>query len=468
MNTVKNVVLITIDCLRTDHLQTYGYERDTAPFLTELADQSMVFKNAFATGPGTFISFPSIFTGTYPFDFGGYAKLSENQTTIAEVLSNHDIRTAGIHSNTYLSRSFGYQRGFDEYETFYERPNSLIRLERVVRDRLNEERLPFQLLKRVYESVIERSNSGGASLPYERADKTTSTAIETLKKDISQPFFLWTHYMDVHAPHRPPDRHIEALGCTPSDWDAHHENWLSAKHNPETASTEDVNQFVDAYDAEIRFVDEQLSRFFDQMKQLDLHEETAYVITADHGELLGDHGQFSHPPRLYDELIHVPLLVHVPGVTDGTHDDRLVSLIDLPSTIADFFDVSTPETYRGTSLCPLLDSTNVPHEYVFSEVCHRTGEGMEKGVYDVDDAIVACRSPTAKFVRDEQRDSEEFMIVDRDGCHPEREVPDTDQEALEQAIKEHLDNLKKDNGPSETVEIDEQTAKRLRDLGYAE
>lgn len=468
MDGVRNVALITIDCLRPDHLPSYGYDRNTAPFLTALADRSVQFENAFATGPGTFISFPSIFTGTYPFEFGGYAKLTNDRTPIAEVISNNGIDTAGIHSNTYLSRSFGYQRGFEEYETFYERPDGLVRVERTVRNRLDEEGLPFRLLKRVYEAIVDGSDGDGVALPYEQADSTTDTVIETIETDLSSPFFLWTHYMDVHAPHRPPDRHVEALGCTPVDWDVHHDNWLSAKHDPETATDDDIDQFVDAYDAEIRFVDEQLSRLFDQMKRHGVHEDTAYIITADHGELLGDHGLFSHPPRLHDELIHVPLLIHVPGVTDGRRDERLVSLIDLPSTIADLFDVAPPDSYRGRSLCPLGDDSTRFHEYVFSEVCHRTGEGIEKGVYDRSDAIVACRSPTAKLVRDEQRDTELFSVVTPEGCHPDRDVPEDQQAALERAVDDHLKLFETDSGPTDTVEIDQQTAERLRDLGYAE
>jgi arylsulfatase A-like enzyme len=386
------------------------------------------------------------------------------------VVSNRGISTAGVHSNTYLSRAFGYQRGFGIYETFYERPDTLIRLERSVREFLDEEGLPFQLLKRVYEAVLDSSEADGVSLPYEQADSTTETVVKTLETDLSSPFFLWTHYMDVHAPHRPPDRHMEAFGRTPPppDWDTHHENWLSAKHDPETATAEDRTQFVDAYDAEVRFVDEQVSRLFDRMKQLDLHEETAYIITADHGELLGEHGQFSHPPRLYDELVHVPLLFHVPGVTDGQRDDRLVSLIDLPSTIADLFNIPTPETYRGTSLCRLLNSDETLHEYVFSEVCHRTGEKMEKGVYQLENAIVACRSSTATFIRDEQRGTEEFEPRTHDDDGPNAAVPPAEQNALREAVEDHLQTIKTNQGPTKTVDIDEQTAEQLRNLGYAE
>jgi arylsulfatase A-like enzyme len=468
MGEVRNVVLITVDCLRLDHLRTYGYDRETAPFLTDVAEQSLVFENAFATGPGTFVSFPSIFTGTYPFDFGGYAKLSEQRTPIAEVISDQDIATAGVHSNTYLSRAFGYQRGFDIYETFYERPDHLVRMEQFVREFLDDDGLPFQLLKRVYEAVVDSSNNGGVSLPYEQADSTTDTVVDMLKRELSSPFFLWTHYMDVHAPHRPPDRHMEALGCTPPDWETHHESWLSAKHDPETATAEDISQFQNAYDAEIRFVDEQLSRLFEQMKRRGIHDETAYIITADHGELLGEHGQFSHPPRVYDELIHVPLMVHIPGVTDGTREDQLVSLLDLPSTIADLFDIPIPDTYQGESLCLLLTGDETPlHEYVFSEVCHRTGEGMEKGVYQLEDAIVACRSPTAKFVRDEQRDTELFERVTRNDSDANSEIPSEERNALRQAVEDHLAAIT-GHGPTETVDIDQRTAERLRNLGYAE
>jgi hypothetical protein len=105
---------------------------------------------------------------------------------------------------------------------------------------------------------------------------------------------------------------------------------------------------------------------------------------------------------------------------------------------------------------------------VFSEVCHRTGEGIEKGVYDLSDAIVACRSPTARFVRDEQRGTEEFSVISPEGTHSEQDVPKDQQAALKKLIEDHLELFETGSGPSDTVEIDQQTAERLRDLGYAE
>jgi uncharacterized sulfatase len=272
--------------------------------------------------------------------------------------------------------------------------------------------------------------------------------------------------MDVHAPHHPPARHLAAFDRDPPDWDAHHDQWLAAKADPSGVTDEEIRQFIDVYDAEIRFVDEQISHLFDQMERLGFHEETLYIITADHGELLGEHGSFSHPPRLYEELLHVPLLLHRPCRTDGRRVDELVSLIDLPTTVADALAVSVPETYRGNSLFPALEGESPGHEYVFAEVCHRVGEGMSAGAYDPDKVIVSCRSPAAEYVRDEQLDRETFTAVDASA--PDAEVPPGERESLRQAANDHLRSIETRDSSFERADIDEATAKRLRDLGYAE
>jgi arylsulfatase A-like enzyme len=468
MREVRNVTLITVDCLRADHLPVYGYDRDTAPFLTALANQSVLFENAFATGPGTSVSFPSIFTSTYPFEYGGYDKLSSERTPVASVVSEADVDTIGVHSNTYLSRTFGYERGFDIYESFYDRSGGVVRLENVIRDRLDEDGIPFRLLKYVYELILGSSDSG-VSLPYEQADSITDTAINHLT-DVSSPFFLWTHYMDVHAPHHPPDRYFETFGGEPPDWERHHDEWLAAKEEPSAVSDETIQRFVNAYDAEIRFVDEQIERLFEEMKRLGVHDNTLYIVTADHGELLGEHNDFSHPPRLYDELTHVPLFVHLPGVTEDRTIRELVSLIDVPTTITDAFDVAAPRTYRGVSLLPAINEEMSAHEYVFAEVCHRPTEGMSAGSYDPTKAIVSCRGTDGKLVRDEQRDTETVSIVDEDGIRPDTDgILEEDQVgAFRGAIVDHLQEIETTDRQQESVDIDEGTAARLRDLGYVE
>jgi arylsulfatase A-like enzyme len=468
MNEVRNVALITVDCLRADHLPAYGYERDTAPFLTSLADQSVVFENAFATGPGTSVSFPSIFTSTYPFEYGGYGELSSERTPVAAVVSETGVDTVGVHSNTYLSRAFGYERGFDIYESFYDRSGGIVRLENAVQNRLAEDGVPFRLLKYVHGLIFGGSDSG-VSLPYEQADSVTDTVTDRLA-DVSSPFFLWTHYMDVHAPHHPPDRHFETFGGTPPDWQRHHDQWLAAKADPTTVADGTAKQFVDAYDAEIRFVDEQIERLFEGMKSLGVHDNTLYIVTADHGELLGEHEEFSHPPRLYDELTHVPLFMHLPGVTENKTVEELVSLIDVPTTITDALDVSPPETYRGTSLLPAIDEEISPHEYVFAEVCHRPTEGMSAGSYDPTKAIVSCRETDGKLVRDEQRDTETVCIVDEAGIRPDTDgtLGEDRRTAFRNAIDNHLQEIETTDRQQESVDIDEETAARLRDLGYVE
>jgi arylsulfatase A-like enzyme len=470
MGNIRNVVLITIDCLRADHLPIYGYQRDTAPFLTELAEKSVLFENSFSTGPGTSVSFPSIFTGTYPFEFGGYSELSTQRTPIASVVSNEGVDTIGVHSNTYLSRTFGYQRGFDIYESFYNRPGGIVTLEDKFRNFFDENGLLFTIIKQVYESIVEelilKKSDNGVSLPYKQANSITDTAISHLS-DISAPFFSWIHYMDVHAPHHPPNKYFDLFADEIPDWKHHHETWLDAKEDPTTASDEDIQQFINAYDAEIRFVDEQIERLFNQMKQWGNHENTLYILTADHGELLGEHGQLSHPPRLYNELLHVPLILHHPNVNNSHRSDDLVSLIDIPTTIAKAFNAKIPDTYKGQSLLPATMGKNCEHDMIFAEVCHEPGEGMSTGKYRPDKSIVLCRSSSASYVRDLQRNSESFDVAANNN-NSNSKVPTEIRQSLQKAVDDHINSIESNNQNMNEVDISAKTAERLRDLGYAE
>jgi len=464
MDGVRNVVLVTVDCLRADHLPCYGYNRKTAPFLSDLARRSTVFETGYSTGPGTSVAFPSIFTGTYPFEYGGYGTLAEERTPIAEVLSAAGFETVGVHSNTYLSRTFGYQRGFDRYESFYDRPSTLVRLEQAVGDYLGDG--PFsRLIRRGYEAVVDdggnESDGERLTLPYEQADYTTETALDLLA-EAGAPFFLWTHYMDVHAPHHPPDRHFEPFGGDPPDWSAHNDRWLAAKEYPSEATDADRRQFVDAYDAEVRFVDEQLERLFEGIEDLGHYGDTLYLVTADHGELLGEHGGFSHPPRLHEELLRVPLLAHIPNVTDGTRAGGVASVVDLPSTIADALGVSTPPTDRGESLLPALGGGEASRQRAFGEVCHRPGEGFSGGEYVPDKAIVACRTEEHRYVRDRQHDDETFAALDGSS------VGEQQRRDLRAWVDDHLATVVNEDATFDRADIDETTAQRLRDLGYME
>jgi arylsulfatase A-like enzyme len=203
------------------------------------------------------------------------------------------------------------------------------------------------------------------------------------------------------------------------------------------------------------------------MKKWGNHENTLYILTADHGELLGEHGQFSHPPRLYNELLHVPLIVHHPNVNNSHRRDDLVSLIDIPTTIAKAFNAKIPDTYKGQSLLPTIRGESCGHDMIFAEVCHELGEGMSTGTYRSDKSIVMCRSSKGVYVRDLQRNSESFDVV-ANGKNSDSEVLTEVRQSLQKAVDDHISSIESNNQNMNEVDISAKTAERLRDLGYAE
>jgi len=145
-----NVILITIDCLRADHVGSLGYARPTTPHIDAIARRGTIFTQALSNGPKTSASFPSILTSTYPLMYGGTAYLAEDRTSIAEVLKNHGYSTVAFHSNPFLSSSYGYNKGFDTFWDAIQETPQLSRLARRIRSRLSPRSLPYRILRRMH------------------------------------------------------------------------------------------------------------------------------------------------------------------------------------------------------------------------------------------------------------------------------------------------------------------------------
>lgn len=460
---IRNVVLVTVDCLRADHLPIYGYDRETAPFLAELSGKATVFDAAFSTGPGTSVSFPSIMSSTFPFDYGGYDGLGEHRTPVASVLSGAGISTAGIHSNAYLTPHYGYDRGFDRYESFLDES----RLDRIVeRGRtllgVLASRSPAELL--AAPRTLLRPPA-----PYAQAEEVTDLAIDWIDDLASGPFFAWVHYMDVHGPYHPPDRYRERFQDDPTHVQRTNEVWRRGLDTPDALSADEVGTLIDAYDTEIRYVDEQLQRLFAALDSKGLLGETLVIVTADHGEEFREHGRISHSPAVYDELVHVPLLVFHP---DGTLPDRvpgLVSLLDVAPTVLSAFDLPAPDDYRGSPLQRFADESGAGgYDAVVAEVSHRGAAADQR--YQRSEAIVGYRTSDRKYVRDNQTGAESFFDVAADPGEiaPDPDaISDSERDDLRAAVDEHLDALYR--GDRETTgAVPDAVEQRLDDLGYVD
>jgi arylsulfatase A-like enzyme len=396
---VENVILITIDALRADHCGFGGYDGGTTPFLDGLASQSVAFERAFANGPGTPISFSSLFSSTYPLEYGGYEEFSAERPALQAHLQQNGIRTAGIHSNPYLSRHFGYHRGFDHFDDSFDEDPALHRriaepIKREVGGLLSRSDVVYAVARRVFAALTSDSK------PYVDAEETTDKAGEWLSNGDSSPFFLWLHYLEPHGPYDPPDEYLS------TDIPGERRELLNSylKRGETDLSEGELADVLALYDAEIRYVDAAIERLFETLRSSGLLPETAVVITADHGEEFLDHGDLGHRPKLYDELLHVPLLVYHPDHASRTLQ-RPVELMSLAPTIVEALDVPRNERFEGQSLFgsqddrPIVSEVSNPH-----------------AILNVDSRFRkrACRHDGWKLVVDEHADEAELYDVDAD------------------------------------------------------
>lgn len=362
---VENVLLVTVDALRADHCGFLGYDGGTTPFLDVLAGESLVFESAFAVGPGTPSSFASLFSSRYPLEFGGYEGFSRTRPSLPEHLARRGVTTAGVHSNPYLSRHYGYDRGFDHFEDSFEEsaePGLLDRVKTEAGVLLSRNETAYRLGRRLFLAVFDEEK------PYVDATETTDRVLDRLSAAPDRSF-AWVHYLDVHGPYRPPGTYLER-DLPPSRVESLNEHLAAG----DTDLTErDLADLEALYDGELRYVDAELERLFEALEERGRLAETAVVVTADHGEEFMDHGRLGHHPDLYDELVHVPLLVWLPpgareslDVTATGRVSGQVSLLDVAPTVTDLLGVDQDPRFGGRSVLresghPVVSEVSNPH-----------------------------------------------------------------------------------------------------------
>jgi arylsulfatase A-like enzyme len=295
---LPNVVFVTLDTTRADHLGLYGYRRNTSPELDAFSRETIVFDRVLAPMATTLPSHLSLFTATHPLEHGVLANahqggrrfvLAPGLRTLAEVARDAGYRTAAFVSSAPLKRNSGAENGFDTYE----QPQG---------------------------SRLAR-----------HGHLTTNDALAWLSDTPRGPFLLWVHYFDAHWPFTPP-RSTAVLFRT----DAAAEAWLSERRVPERADRtgigmEDSREVLNLYDAELRFQDQQLGRLLAALRARPDWPHTAVVIVGDHGEGLSQHGHPAHGGT-WNEQLRVPLLMRIPGQTPR-RESQLLSVEDVLPTL---------------------------------------------------------------------------------------------------------------------------------------
>jgi arylsulfatase A-like enzyme len=362
-----NVLLIVFDTVRADHLSLYGYNRPTSPALDRLAKRGIRFDEARATAPWTLPSHASLFTGRWPHEFTvkWMSPLSLNFPTLAEYLGTHGYATAGFVGNTlYCSYDTGLNRGFAHYEDY------LVELERfrLFRAALLVDRACAEIS--VWGLLLNRSLDLGPFRPWLEA--LLRPMLATGRKDARsinrgfldwlshrreprRPFFAFLNYFDAHSPYIPPENSTFRFGSAPlseADFLLLNERW-SAVDKLRLAPRYRL-LVRDSYDNCISYLDERLGELFEELERRSVLDETLVIVTADHGEELGDHALFDHGESLYRPEIRVPLLIVLPspsqfrGVVSET-----VSLRDLPRTIVELAKPAFESPFPGQSLAGL-------------------------------------------------------------------------------------------------------------------
>ncbi|WP_255150132.1 sulfatase-like hydrolase/transferase [Halorarius halobius] len=444
----QNILLVTIDSLRTDHLSLFGHSTAQDGTLTQLGEANISLEHAYATGPGTTPSFPALLTGTLPLSYGGIGPLSDERPRVSESLHEAGLKTGGFQCNPFLSTHFNYDRGFDRFEDYQ---NPLMGIATKVFPRgieINNPKLSrvdniFHItdaIKKSYQLVM------GKPRPYVSAEVITDDTLEWLD-ETNDPFFCWTHYMDVHHPCFPPKPYRQQYGVdhvTQSEVSTLYARMLD---DSETLSEDVLTDLRLLYDAAIDYVDDQIGRIIRHLKLSGRFEDTLVIVTSDHGELFGEHDQFGKPERMYDELLHVPVIVaNGPNWVEDAIGE-LVSLLDIPPLIHEVLEIDVPDVYEGQ--CPAISK---PRDYILAE--HEVHG----------DVIVGARSEDWLYEADEIRDEHRLFDLRNDGFQQVSisEHPDV---PVRTVVADRLQSLDIDTRRLED-EVEGDVQSRLEDLGY--
>ena len=372
---MKNVILLTIDTLRKDVVGIYNKEKNLTPFIDSLVNHSLIFTRFHSSGPYTQASFPGILTSSYYLEYGRDKKLSPRRLLISEALQKSGITTAAFHSNPYLSGFFGWNRGWDIF----------------------------------YDSMQDEVSD---KMPYIKGEGINHKVDEWLssysKTGEHKPFFLWTHYMDVHEPYIPARKYIDMIDSSIKlTEDEMYDLFINIVLKRKIVDKKTVKLLRTLYEAGVRETDDYVKDFFAILDKNHLLEDSVIIITADHGDEFGEHGGLSHDGKMYSELIDIPLMIYNYSKTKNEFCDTLVSNIDIPPTIIYLFSLNPLKSFEGQSLLPLNDYT---FKGVFGEAIGKHGN-QEK---ESDKPIYFYRENDLKIIYQESDQSWEIYNLQED------------------------------------------------------
>ncbi|RLE18987.1 MAG: hypothetical protein DRJ65_20745 [Acidobacteria bacterium] len=432
-----NVVLVVIDALRADHLNQYGYHRDTASAIENFAASSTRFADCSAQAPWTKPSVASLFTGLqtarHRTNTFGMA-LPTELTTVAEILKSRGWNTAAISFNPNICSELDFDQGFESFDEFL-----------------------------------------GKSTAYPHMEEMISRVATWLDGQPEQPFFLYLQPMNVHGPYRVPKQaRANLLGQPPGREFKYYGDWMKGILRKGEFELRDqvrgpyLESLIDQYDTAIRYSTDQLAELFAMLSRHQLYDDTLIIVTADHGEELFDHGGFSHGWSLHREALHVPLFIKLPGQSDQGVVKVPVNLIDLFPTILEAAGIETDLDLDGRSLVPLILGHGEPDSDQSRERLTQTAwksRCVARGISSRGFRLI-------EIERNYERVENELRLYDLDGDpREENDIsgrhPQITKE-LRQELHRRFDELTQAGGPQPENRKDLLDQDRLRALGYVE
>jgi arylsulfatase A-like enzyme len=405
-----NILLISIDALRADRLQAYGYPRPTSPFLEQLGQRGLVFENAFVNTHGTTPSHATILSGlhqeTHGVGLDGGAPVTapvpDSIAMVQELLRAHGYTTLGVTDGGNAGEAFGFARGFDRFD----------------------------------------DRGGGIAKVGDRV----AGMIEEAGREA--PLFVFLHTYEAHSPYKPAPEQRALLGV-PDDAPAAATSRFLLEHAwsaTTTLTAAELDTISRLYDAEIRGVDDGLRELFGKLEALGFLDHAVVLITADHGEEFGDHGGLLHRELLYDELIKVPLLLLGPGIEPGRRREP-VSSVDIAPTLLELAGAPRPAAMEGSSLLSAHRRGGVVSQYGRSRYSLRTLEWK----------LIWTAPGSVELYRMDSDPRERENVADR---HPEERA--ALEGALDRWRKRH-----RDGAPAgEPAELTPDQWRELEALGY--
>jgi arylsulfatase A-like enzyme len=457
-----SILLIIMDTARADRFSCYGYGRETTPFLDAFSRAATLFPDAVSPAPWTMPSHASLFTGLYPSAHGAtwhHQSLDERFLTLAELLRERGYATVGISNNPVVNEDVGLTQGFETYVEMW-------------RDAIRNPGLPDRV-EWFVRRFIGRADGG--------ALRTNARVLEWLDRCYGggRPFFLFLNYMECHLGDNAPDREQAKYlrpGCPREVREVETQDIWAFLYGFRTWTDREWRDYGDVYDGDLTYLDRRLGELLAALEARGFLDDTIVVITSDHGEHLGEHRLIDHQLSLYEPLLHVPLIIRVPGGRPRpVRPGRPVQTVDLYPTLLDMVGIEAPEVDPPLQGISLVDPEAPERAYAISEYevpehmietfRRRYPEAADRLVHDR--RLKSIRSGSMKYIWSSNGDSELFDLAADPGETTNLALQDTaTARALETDLTGWLGSFEPADASGEGWELDAETRQHLRALGY--